>query len=227
MKTLTTLLLLMIGFAAAVHARDFQSADGSKTLAAEFIRYDKQRDRVTLRLSNGHNMVTEAKHFSEADREFFKQQARQAALPDALEVDVDDNSDRYTQNTGQMAIRKLKAQYEFSLKNISDYALENLDLRYWVVVGRDRKDTPEIHKGDANISQLDAGGETEIKGPKLDLTLGAASTCSCPKVEAAARMIGRDRILGERVEVRTADGKLIYADSSSVRVDKALEESER
>ena len=208
-------------------AREFTSADGKQSMKAEFIRYHKSLDQVTLRLSNGHNMVTEAKHFSEADREFFKERARQAALRDAVKVGVDENSNRHTHNTGQMAIRKLKAQYEFTLKNVSDYALEDLNLHYWVVVQRDQQDKPEIHKGDASISKLDAGGETEIKGPKLDLTLGAASTCNCPRVEASARMIGRDRILGERVEVRTADGKLIYSDSSSMRVDKALESSSK
>lgn len=219
-QPLSFLGLLTVGPASG---REFTSSDGAKTLEAEFVRYSKKDDQVTLRLANGRNLVTGATFFSQQDRDFFEAQAREAALEQALKVDAKEHSDRENVNTGQMRIRREKVEFTFEIENVSDYNMDNLRVKYWVVVQYDNQQQPKIYEGSELISTLEARSTSNLKGPGFTLTLGAVSTCDCPKVKEAAAKIGRDRVVGERIEILAADGRLLYENSSSSKVDKALE----
>ena len=224
-KPFTTLLLACLSLTAA-HGRNFTSSDGQKTISAEFVRYSKKDDTVTLRLTNGRNLVTSSKFFSEADREFFAEQAKKMALFESIQVEMTKNKERVTTKGRKMGYHKDDVSCVFQIENGSGFDMEDLQVKHWVVVQYDNQKEPKVYSGSETISCLDANSQKLIPGPKISLTISAFSTCSCPRVVEAARKVGRDRILGERVEVRTSDGNLVFENSSSQRVDKIIQEAD-
>lgn len=226
--------LLMLMIAAALvgisHAREFKSADGSKTIRADFVRYNPRTGDVTLQMFDGRNMVTKADFFSEEDREFFREQFRESELQGSLSVRGHDKLTRDTRQENRLIISLDKADYIFTVKNKSDVNLENLTLKYWVVVERYNfgNEKNETFSGDVRIAELKAEGEAEANGPSIVLTKGAAPTGNVRDERTYARLLneaakyGRDDALGWRVEIFSSDGKLLLADSSSIRVDRVL-----
>ena len=222
-----TLIAALVGIS---HAREFKSADGTKTIRADFIRYNPRTGDVTLQLFNGRHMVTKADFFSEEDREFFREQYRASELEDTLSVRGHDKLTRDTRQENRLIISLDKADYIFTVKNKSDINLENLKVKYWVVVERynfgDEK--METFSGETVIAELKADSDAEAKGPSIVLTKGATPTGNVRDERTYARLLneaakyGKDDALGWRVEIYSTEGKLLLADSSSIRVDRAL-----
>lgn len=224
------LILLLAGSMVGIsYAREFKSADGSKTVDAEFVRYNPRTGDVTLRMDNGRNMVTKSDFFCDDDREFFKGQYRKEQLKGAISIRSHDKLTRETREKDRLWIGVTTADYIFTIKNESDVDLKHLDVKYWVVIERYNfgKEVNETASGEAAIIELKAEGEEEIKGPHIELTTGATPKATRDEnhynrlLNDAARY-GRDRTLGWRVEVYDDDGELILADSSSIRVDRIL-----
>jgi hypothetical protein len=225
------LILLITSLVVGVsRAREFKSSDGEKTIIAKFVRYNPRTGQVTLLMSDGRNMVTEASLFSEEDREFFKEQYRDRELEGAISVRGHDKLDHDTRRENSLLIALTNADYVFTFKNESDVNLENLKVNYWVVTERYNfgKETIEISNGEARIAELKGDGEAEVKGPHIVLTTGATPQGNVRDDNHYQRLLneaakyGRDRNLGWRVEVFSSDGKQLLADSSSIRVDRAL-----
>lgn len=224
------LLLLTGSLLGLAQAREFKSADGSKTVEADFIRYNPRTGEVTLRMSNGRNMVTKSDFFSDEDQAFFQQEFRKTESEGAISIRGHDRLDRDAYRKDKLVISYTDADYVFTIKNSSEIDFKNLEVKYWVVVERYNQAGPmlETSNGSGAIDLLEKRSEKEVAGPSLRLTTGAAPAHATEnegearKMASEAAKYGRDRALGWRVEVYDAEGKLLHADSSSSRVDKAL-----
>ena len=214
---LALLALLPLG---SLQARQFTSADGKQTLEAEFVRYSKKDGKVTLRLANGRNMVADASHFSASDQAFFEEKAKSSSLSSAVDVEVNENSERETRSGSQLRIRYEKFNFEFEIRNRSEFDLKDLKVKHWVVADRGGK--PTVYKDETSLSSVAAKGSSDVAGPKFALITSARATCDCPKVIEQAKKMGGQKVVGTRVEVYGPDGSLIYEDSSSSKVDKAI-----
>ncbi len=219
----------MAAFPASLSARMLTSEDGSKTLDAEFVRYIVSSNMVTLRV-NGRNMVLPAAKFSDQDRKFFEESQREIDKKKAIKVKIDPNNDWSKETKGQIVISYRTARYSFEVTNTSESYLDELKLRYWLVIeqGEKGQEKIEIKSETHQLMPLAGGGSEIIKGPELKLALGAKSnSCStCPKVRGGAAeqagKVDRERVLGTKVEVVDSKGEVIYNDVSSNRVMSLL-----
>ncbi len=226
MKLLAAILAGLLTLACA-SAREFKSADGAQTINAEFVRYSETRDQVTLRMPDGRNVISDAKRFSEADRQFFKEEALKEDLADAISVLVHDKIDRGTELIERLTYTYTMANYEITVKNESEHNLEDLTVKYWVLVERnqDGKTTTETFNGEGPIKKLEAESKQTIPGPVVKLVTGAIANVHSERdlhLLDKAATVGRDRAIGHRVEVIDANGQTLYAKSSATRVDKAI-----
>jgi len=216
-------------------AREFKSADGAKTIEAEFIRYDPRTSKVTLLMPNGRNMVSDATLFSEADQAFFKEEYRKGESEGAISVRGHDKLDRGSFRKDKLLITFTDADYVFTIKNDSDIDFENLEVKFWVVTERynEGRELNETSSGSANVPKLKRHSEEKVDGPSIRLITGAVPAYNTDNETEARRIAneaakyGRDRDLGWRVEVYGADGKKLHADSSSIRVDRILGADEK
>ena len=151
----------MVGIA---HARKFQSADGSKEIEADFVRYNPRTGDVTLRMTNGRNMITKSTFFSDDDREYFKEEYRKQALKGAISVRQYDKLDHYQREKDNLWIDMTKSEWSFTVKNESKVDLKHLDVKYWVVVERDNfgDETNETSSGEAAIVEGGRGSQIHI-----------------------------------------------------------------
>lgn len=229
MKNFAILCLALLSLHQA-SAREFKSADGEKTVIAEFVRYNPRTSEVTLRMANGRNMVTDSALFSDEDQAFFKEQFRNSQLDGAVSVRSHDKLNRDAYKEGKLLITFTDANYVFTIKNESEVDFDNLQVKYWVLVERYNKGETfnETFDGNATVQKLAKESDEEVAGPKIRLITGAVVNHTTDNDNEANRLLneaakyGRDRAIGWRVEVHTADGKELYADSSSIRVDRAL-----
>jgi len=212
------------------HAREFKSADGTKTVKADFVRYNPRTGDVTLRMYDGRNMVTKADFFCDEDREFFREQFRESELDGALSARGHDKITRDSRRENGLIIALEKSDYIFTVDNESNVDLEDLEIHYWVVVERHNfgDEKLETFSGEARIAELKAEGKKEVNGPHIVLENGAAPIGNVRDERHYQRLLneaaryGKDRVLGWRVEIFSSDSKLLLAHSSSLRVDRAL-----
>ncbi|MDX1681289.1 MAG: hypothetical protein R3242_11235 [Akkermansiaceae bacterium] len=223
--------LLIAGLmAATASARDFTSADGSKTISADFVRYNPRTGDVTLQMRDGRNVLSKADLFSEEDRAFFLEQYRKEELKGSIEVRAHDSLSRDAFKKDGLVVSFTDAEWEFTIKNESEIALENLRVKYWVVTERYNKgdERNETSSGEGNIAKLDPDAEVEIKGPSIRLITGAAPNRVARNEREAINLAnraaeyGRDRSLGWRCEVYNSDGELLAVESTGIRVDRIL-----
>lgn len=214
----------------AVHAREFKAAEGDQSLEAEFVRYNVRNGNVTLRSGVGRNLVVPASKFRKEDVDYFIQQQKAADQKDAITVVIKEDNDRENEKRGQILYKIKNSKLVVNLRNSSGFPFEDLKLDYWVVIERDNKgeEKVEIVSDSKEISTLAASDAMEIEGPTVLLTQGAVSVCTtgCPKVAQRAALIGRDRILGTKIEIHNAAGDLIYSNSSSMRINSMLASKE-
>lgn len=232
-KTFLTMLLLA-AMPAPLSARVFTSEDGGKTLNADFVRYKVSTGMVTLQ-TGGRNMVLPADKFSENDRKFFEESQREIDKKEGLKVKVEPNTDYSKEPRGSIQVSYRTSNYAFEVSNTSESYLEELKLRYWVVVeqGEKGKEKIEIKSETHQLTSLPPGASETVKGPELKLTSGAkvgsGGCATCPKVRDAAAeqagKIGRERVLGTKVEIVDSKGEVVYSDISSNRVTSLLEEN--
>jgi hypothetical protein len=219
----------MVAFAASLSARELKSADGSKVINADFVRYMATRDMVTLK-NNGRTMVLPADKFSEEDRKFFVEAQQEIDKKEALKVKVNANNDLSKESSGDIVTSYRTSHYTFDVTNTSESYLEGLVLRYWLAVEQGKKGEEEITiKSDSKeLMPLAAGATEVVEGPVLKLALGAKSTscASCPKVRRSlafnAAQIERERVLGTKVEVVDAKGEVVYSEISTNRMKSLL-----
>lgn len=214
-------------------ARELKSADGSQGMEAEFIRYDASDDSVTLQLPNGRTLVAAASAFSEEDRRYFIQTEKAAAIEKALKMDILTDTKRETKNARNLEYKYRNPKIDFLLSNSSEFELKNLQFQYWIVVERHNKGNEKIETitNRETIKTLESKEEITVAGPRVQLVQKAVSVActTCPKIRATAAAkaseVGRDRIVGTRVEVRDAQGKLIYTFSNSSFSDSMLSDA--
>lgn len=225
------LALLLIGsLLTPVQAREFKSADGEKSVEAEFVRYNPRTSKVTLRMTDGRNLVTDSAFFSEEDQAYFKEEYRKVEMEGAIEVRGHDRIDRGAYRKDKVLISFTDADYVFTIKNESDLDLKNVEVKYWVVIERYNQNNPMIEtaNGSAIVELIKKRSEQEVDGPSLRLITGAAPAYGTDNEGEARKMLneaakfGRDRDLGWRIEVYNSKGELMHAEASSVRVNKAL-----
>jgi hypothetical protein len=224
------LLAGLAGLSLTSHAREFKSADGSKTIDADFVRYDTRSGNVTLKLEAGRNLVTPANTFSKDDVAYFIEQQKGKEQQDAISVKTDEKSDREDNKRGNMMYKLKNSKLNFAISNSSGFDFNDLTVNYWVVVERDKKGekSTEVVRGTEKVSSLGANGNASIEGPTVKLVQSAVSQSKsgCPRVAAAAAAVDRERILGTKIEILDATGKKIFTDTSSNRVDAHLSAGE-
>ncbi len=223
------LLAGLLGLSLAANAREFKSADGSKTIDAEFVRYDTRSGNVTLKVSAGRNLVAPANSFSKEDVDYFIGQQKAKEEKDAFSYATNEKSTREENRRGETVYKLKNTKVDFSVRNGSSFDYSNLKVNYWVVVERENRDGQkhsEVIRGTQDLASLSANGSTSIDGPAVKLVQGASSSSSCPRVVAAAAAVDRERILGTKIQLLDADGKELYSDTSSNRIAAELSASE-
>lgn len=216
----------LVGLSITSHAREFKSADGSKIIEADFVRFDTRSSNVTLKLEAGRTMVVPASTFSADDVNFFLEQQKAKSQKDSIKVNTDEKSDREENKRGNIVYKLKNTKVSFSVSNSSEFDFNDLTVNYWVLVARENKGTAstEVLQGTQSISSLAAKSSSSIEGPTVKLVQSAVSVCQtgCPKVAARAAAVERERILGTKIQILDASGKEILSDSSSNRVDAEL-----
>ncbi len=234
MKHLPTLLAAILLLSLPATARELTSADGSKKVEAEVLRYSRDTGMVTLRLENGKRLVTSISNFSEADREFFKKMERSKAIENAVEIDFRNRPKQKVMevNKGKrINIEKRFYENAIIVKNTSEYAMKGLSLRYWLLLEKydDKgKEYLEVLDGTLSVPELAAEEEKEVAVPSLTLILGAVPNCKpecnhCQNAFNAASKYLRERVFGHKVEVLNAKDEVIATEVSSKRVQDHLE----
>lgn len=227
MKNTLLMAVLMFVFPASLPGRVLKSADGGKALDAQFVRYVASRDMVTLRQTNGQNMVAPAAKFSEEDRNFFVEAQKEIDKKEAIKVKVDPSNDFSKEALGYMVYSYRTSKYAFKVTNSSESYFDGLELRYWIVLqkyGNKGDEQIKIQSDRKQLMPLYGGGSEIVESPSMKLTLGAktAVQCACPTAAKdladKAGSVERDRVLGTKVEVVDATGQVIYSDVSSERV---------
>lgn len=227
MKMLCKLVSLSFVLSCVVDAREFLSADGKSTLDAEFIRFDIGNNKVTLQTSDGRRIVTTSDKFSEKDQKFFKESQKALDLKDSITVATKEKSGgRDSQLRGQFKYLHKSSAFEFTVSNSAESNFAGLEMRYWVVVERENPKGPGVETltGKSKIESLKGSGEVVLKGPELKLTTGCISACKkgCPKIKAHAAKVGRDRVIGYKVEVVDSSGTVLFTETSSLRTESIL-----
>lgn len=230
MKIYSTLAILFFALAASLSARELKSADGSKIITANFVRYMPSRDMVTLKI-NGRDVVVPADKFSEEDRKFFTEAQLELDKKQALKVKVNPNNELSKETRSDIVTSFRTSRYTFEVTNTSESYLEGLKLRYWLAAQQGKKGEEEIEiMHDTKELMPMAGGAKEVvEGPELKLALGAkfigCPTCPTVRREMSFRagQIARDRVLGTKVEIIDADGEVVFSETSTNRMKSLLE----
>lgn len=223
---------LLISLAAS---REFKSADGGKTLEAEFVSYNPHTKQVTLESVNGRRLTTAADLFCEEDQQYFIKSQLAKDLKGAVTVRFKSLAAQKSEiKDGNILYFFRDYENSFVLENTSRWPLKDLKARYWVVVEDHDEEQDEvivIHDGSADIEEIEADGEFELKGPTVTLSSSAAADCKphakeheVAKVMAIAATIKRDRVLGAMIEVLDADGVVLASDCSSKRIELIMED---
>lgn len=230
MKNVISLTVLLIACTASLFARELKSADGSKIITADFVRFVPSRDMVTLKV-NGRDLVVPAAKFSEEDRKFFTEAQLEVDKKQALKVKVNPNNELSKETQSDIVTSFRTSRYTFEVTNTSESYLEGLVLRYWLAAQQGKKGEEEIEiKQDTKELMPMAGGATEVvEGPELKLALNAKfiGCPTCPKVRREmsfrAGQIARDRVIGTKVEIVDANGEVIYSEISTNRMKSLLD----
>lgn len=225
------ILALVFALPLSLSGRQLKSADGSKVMDAEFIRYIGNRDKVALKV-NGRELVLSADKFSEEDRKFFVETQLEIDKKQAIQVKTSPKGIFSKEKFGFMLLSHRTTHYKFEVTNTSDSYFDGLELRYWIVVELHNQKTGEgqikIESDRKQLMPLPGGASEIVESPIIKLTLGAksASATRCPSARrdeaAKAAAVERDRVIGTKVEVLDDSGQVLFSEVSSNRVESLL-----
>lgn len=219
MTRVSVLFLAVCSLIQPLAAREFKSADGSKTIEAEFIRYNSITGKVTLRVNNTKNMLLPANSFGDEDQKYFVEAQKEIDMKESVTVKIDRDSrtSREKNDKGEKSSTK-NTTFNFIVKNESYATLDGMKLKYWVLVeektGKD--ETMKVDTKEVAVGALEPGAETTISGPTISI-----------KQEKKGGKGGKDKketsIYGCKYELLSPAGDVVSSDCSSDRVQNYLD----
>lgn len=234
---MTKLLTLLLGLVSAVSlsARTLTSADGSKTLEAEIIDYNPATGKVVIRNEGSiRNTTVDATAFSADDQEYFKEFLKESAKRKSLEISADKESEKVDKDKGGLYIYDRRNEF-FTVKvaNSGAAEIEDLVAKFDIYVSKfdkEGKKVVDVVSGEEAINKMWANYTHEFTSPSVQVTVGCATTSSCPKCKAQAASVKSERVIGIHVRLhdRQSDDFLSeYFSSSAVKtaVDKKARKS--
>jgi hypothetical protein len=211
MAKLLTLLLGLIS-AVSLSARTLTSADGSKTIEAEIIDYNPASGKVVLRNEGStRNVTVDATAFSPDDQDYFKEFLKDSAKRKSLRLSADKNSEKEKKDKDSAALYiydKRNESFTIKVANSSSAEIEDLVAKYDIYVSKyskEGKKIVEVVSGEESIDKLWANYSHEFESTSVQVTVGCATTSSCPKCKTQAASVQSERVLG--IHVRLHDGK--------------------
>lgn len=228
MKLKMILLVVSMGMPAALLGRQFTAADSNRKIEAEFVKYDKATDHVTLQTANGSNITSTSDKFCKEDRQYFVKAHLEANQRASIKLDVKSKNENDKLVGKSVTYSNKTTQYSFEISNSSGSAFKNLELIYWVVIERNQssKRKTDVVKGTLALASLDAQDNTVIQGPVVKLKEGAACRTSCPISEARAAAVGKDRIVGSKVVIRDDAGHTLVTEITSKYIESLISSGE-
>ncbi len=176
MKRRVTVLLATAGFAfsaatpAIAELHRFTSADDpTKTFMAHLAEYDAEKDRVTVRRSNGRKIFFPASKLCESDREWVKRQYEIILIGRNVKIDAKvRHGDRtITKSSNKKEIDSSK-YFDVEISNTSQRELSDLTIRYEIHVTQGGEDGV-IQGEPESISSLFSGVPYEFETTTVDL----------------------------------------------------------
>jgi hypothetical protein len=229
---MSKLLVLLVGLISAISlsARTLTSADGKKTIEAEIIDYNPASGKVVIRNEGStRNTTVDAKAFTQDDQDYFKEFLKDSAKRQSLRLSADKNSEKVKKDKDQTSLYiydKRNESFTIKVANNSTAEIEDLVAKYDIYVSRYNKEgkkTMDVVSGEESIDKLWANYSHEFESASAEITVGCATTSSCPKCKTQAAAVQSERVIG--IHVRLHDGKggsLISEHFSSSAVKTAV-----
>ena len=219
--------LLLIASLTAVlplSARTFTSSDGSKSMEAELISFRPSTDTIVFR-HNGKNTHSTAKAsaFSKDDQAYFKEFLKESAKSTSLNVTSEKESEKFeTGGSGIYNYEKKKESFVVSVENRGDFNFEKLTAKYDIYVSKYDKagnKVVEVVSGEESITEIHSQLDAQFNTKSVDVTIDCSTSESCPKCQAHASSVKRERVIGLRVRVYNEEDEMLteFHSSSSAR----------
>ena len=210
---MTKLLTLLLGLISAISlsARTLTSADGKKTIEAEIVDYNPDTGKVVIRNEGSiRNTIVDAATFSSEDQDYFKDFLKEAAKRKSLKISADKNSEKVDKDKGSLYIYdKRKESFTVKVSNSGYAEIEDLVAKFDIYVSKydkEGKKIVEVVSGEEVISGVAANYTHEFESPSVQITVGCATTSSCPKCKVQAASVKSERVIGIHVRLLDRDG---------------------
>jgi hypothetical protein len=211
-SVMNKLLTLLLGLVSAVSlsARTLTSADGSKTIEAEIIDYNPTTGKVVICNEGSiRNTIVDATAFSADDQEYFREFLKEAGKRKSLKISADKNSEKVEKAKDSLYIYDKRNEF-FTVKvsNGSPAEIEDLVAKFDIYVSKydkEGKKIVDVVSGEEAISSIVANYTHEFTSPSVQVTVGCATTSSCPKCKTQAASVKSERVIG--IHVRLLDRK--------------------
>lgn len=204
MKTILVFSLLT-AFAMGGEKHEFTSADGSKKMTAEVMRYDSKKREVSLKVGDQKIVKLPATSLSPADVEYVIKTAKEQAYARDLEIKIKPTSETTERkNDGTYATSNTPRGYAVTFSNASDTDLEKVELQYSYFYSKNDgsgRQTEKILTDIVSSPELTARGKTEVATKTVTLLNDMKSVSSCPLCQTNASKHKRESLEGIQVKV--------------------------
>jgi hypothetical protein len=213
--------------AASLSARTFTSADGSKTLEGELVSASASGKVVIRHNDSGRNVTAEAGAFSAEDQRYFDEFLKEATKRGSLKVSADKKTEKVPpSSSGLYLYDKRKEFFTISVSNGGSVDVGEITAKYDIFVLRydkQGKKTTDLVSGEESLGKLYSGESGRFVTSPVEITVGCATTSSCPKCKTFAAAVEKERVIGIRVRLEDSEARPISEFHSSPAVKSAAE----
>jgi hypothetical protein len=160
---------------AGVSAREFKSADGSKTMSGTITGVSTKGRTATIRRIDGSSITFPLSAVSESDQEFVREwfKSREAGRKLALTFNSSDEKgqEKKTSNARQY---KVHSQYTVGIRNNAAFTVDGVELRYRLFIARDKAkggSVDETKDGVIKMDELPSRGEIQMATESVSLNV--------------------------------------------------------
>lgn len=195
-------------------ARTFTSSDGSKSMEAELISFRPSTGTIVFRHKgkNAHS-TAKASAFSKDDQAYFKEFLKESAKSTSLNVTSKKQSEKFeTGGGGIYNYEKKKESFVVSVGNRGDFNFEDLTAKYDIYLSKYDKagnKVVEVVSGEESISEIQGQLDAQFNTKSVDVTIDCSTSESCPKCQAHASSVKRERVIGLRVRVYNEEDEIL------------------
>jgi hypothetical protein len=216
-------LLMTVSLKAERKTVTLTSADGSKSMDVELIRYDPGAGSIVYKRDGEiRHLTADVSAFAESTKAALDKIHRDAEKLRALEVTSKSHGERFEEKKGLFNYERRKESYEFTVENRSELELGSLTAKYEVLYTSYDKKAGEaslqVQAGTEYLEPMGEGGSETFLTSEVTITTGASCTSDCPDAPSANQE--RERIYGAKVTILDEAGTVLteYYTSNSVRV---------